>query len=243
MEVEQKKILVTGASGGIGRAICLAAAKKGYYVIAHYNRGKEKAEETLRLIKDDGGKGELIQFDVLDRDGCKKNMEDILSVHGAPWGVISNAGINRDQTFAGLEGQDWDSVVHTSLDGFYNVLQPLTLAMCRKKKGRIIAISSVSGITGNRGQTNYSAAKAGLIGACKALAVELASRNITVNAVAPGLIETEMLKDAPVETLLASVPMKRMGKPEDVANLVTFLLSEEAGYITRQVISVNGGII
>jgi len=243
MEDEQKKILVTGASGGIGRAICLAAAKKGYYVIAHYNRGKEKAEETLRLINAEGGKGELIQFDVLDREDCRKKMDALLLSHGAPWGIVSNAGINKDQTFAGMEGDDWDSVVHTSLDGFYNVVQPLTLAMCRKKKGRIVAISSVSGITGNRGQTNYSAAKAGLIGACKALAVELASRSITVNAVAPGLIATEMLKDAPVESLLASVPMKRMGSPEEVASLVMFLLSEESGYITRQVISVNGGII
>lgn len=243
MKNEDKKILVTGASGGIGRAICVAAAKNGYYVIAHYNRGKEKAEETLRLINEEGGRGELIQFDVLNREDCRAKLENLLQTHGALWGVVSNAGVNKDQTFAGLSAEDWDLVVHTSLDGFYNVVQPLTLPMCRKKQGRIVAISSVSGITGNRGQTNYSAAKAGLIGAAKALAVELASRSITVNAVAPGIIETEMIKDAPLDQILPTIPMKRAGKAEEVAALVMFLLSEESSYITRQVISVNGGII
>ncbi|MCH5294897.1 MAG: 3-oxoacyl-ACP reductase FabG [Treponema sp.] len=243
MQDEQKKILVTGASGGIGRAIAVAAAKAGYYVIAHYNRGKEKAEETLSLMSQAGGSGELIQFDVSDRNDCKAKLDSLLEKHGALWGVVSNAGITRDNTFVGLTGEDWDSVVHTNLDSFFNVIQPLAMPMCRKRKGRIITVSSVSGVMGNRGQTNYSASKAGLIGASKALAVELASRNITVNVIAPGVIETDMIKDAPLDIILETVPMKRAGKAEEVASLAVFLLSEDAGYITRQVISVNGGII
>ncbi len=243
MADEQKKVLVTGASGGIGRAIAVAASKAGYYVIAHYNHGKEKAEQTLSLIKENGGNGELIQFDVSNRDDCKAKLEELNSTHGALWGIVSNAGINRDNTFVGLSSDDWDSVIHTNLDSFFNVIQPIAMPMCRKKKGRIITVSSVSGVMGNRGQTNYSASKAGIIGASKALAVELASRNITVNVIAPGLIETDMVKEAPLEMIMQTVPMKRAGKPEEVASLAVFLLSEEAGYITRQVISVNGGII
>lgn len=242
MENSEKKILVTGASGGIGRAIAVDAAKSGYYVICHYNHGKEKAQETLSLIEKEGGRGELIQFDVTDRDQCKIRLDELLENHGSLWGVVNNAGINKDNTFAGLSGEEWDSVVHTNLDSFYNVLNPLVMPMCRKKQGRIITIASVSGVIGNRGQTNYSASKAGIIGATKALAVELASRSITVNCIAPGIIETEMVKDAPVDLILQTVPMKRVGKPEEVSSLAVFLLSEQASYITRQVISVNGGI-
>ena len=243
MSDDQKRVLVTGASGGIGRAIAVQAAKAGYYVIAHYNHGKEKAEETLAQINAAGGKGELLQFDVTNRDDCKAKLDSLTEKYGALWGVVSNAGVTRDNTFAGLSGEDWDFVVHTNLDGFYNVVQPLTMPMARKKKGRIIAISSVSGIMGNRGQTNYSASKAGLIGATKALAVELASRGITVNAIAPGAIETDMITDAPMDLILQTIPMKRAGKPEEIAALAVFLLSEDAGYITRQVISVNGGML
>lgn len=242
MENSEKKILVTGASGGIGRAIAVDAAKSGYYVICHYNRGKENAQETLSLIEKEGGHGELIQFDVTDRDQCKIRLDELLEKHGSLWGVVNNAGINKDNTFAGMSGEEWDSVVHTNLDSFYNVLNPLVMPMCRKKQGRIITIASVSGVIGNRGQTNYSASKAGIIGATKALAVELASRSITVNCIAPGIIETEMVKDAPVDLILQTVPMKRVGKPEEVSSLAVFLLSEQASYITRQVISVNGGI-
>ena len=194
------------------------------------------------MIEKEDGRGELIQFDVTDRDQCKKRLDELLENHGSLWGVVNNAGINKDNTFAGLSGEEWDSVVHTNLDSFYNVLNPLVMPMCRKKQGRIITIASVSGVIGNRGQTNYSASKAGIIGATKALAVELASRSITVNCIAPGIIETEMVKDAPVDLILQTVPMKRVGKPEEVSSLAVFLLSEQASYITRQVISVNGGI-
>lgn len=240
---EDKKILITGASGGIGRAIALDCAKAGYYVICHYNHGKEKAESLLKEIKEKGGNGELIQFDITDRNDCRTKLEALTEVHGALWGIINNAGITKDNTFAGLSGEDWDSVVHTNLDSFYNVLNPLVMPLARKKKGRIITIASVSGIMGNRGQTNYSASKAGIIGATKALATELASRSITVNCIAPGLIETDMIKDAPQEMIMQTIPMKRAGKPEEVSALAVFLLSEAAGYITRQVISVNGGLI
>lgn len=240
---EDKKVLVTGASGGIGRAIALDVAKAGYYVICHYNRGQEKAEKLLEEIKNSGGQGELVQFDITDREDCRSKLSALTVKHGALWGIVSNAGIAKDNTFAGLSGNEWDSVVHTNLDSFYNVLNPLVMPLCRKKKGRIITIASVSGIMGNRGQTNYSASKAGIIGATKALAMELASRSITVNCIAPGLIETDMIKDAPMDMILQTIPMKRAGKPSEVSALALFLLSEEAGYITRQVISVNGGLI
>lgn len=239
---EDKKILVTGASGGIGRAIALDCAKAGYYVICHYNRGQEKAESLLEKIKAAGGNGELIQFDIADREDCRAKLDAMTEKHGALWGIINNAGIAKDNTFAGLSGEEWDSVVHTNLDSFYNVLNPLVMPLARKKKGRIITIASVSGIIGNRGQTNYSASKAGIIGATKALATELASRSITVNCIAPGLIETDMIKDAPMDMIMQTIPMRRAGKPSEVSSLAVFLLSEEAGYITRQVISVNGGL-
>ncbi|WP_318742704.1 3-oxoacyl-ACP reductase FabG [Treponema sp.] len=239
---EDKKILVTGASGGIGRAIALDCAKAGYYVICHYNRGQEKAESLLEEIKAAGGNGELIQFDIADREDCRTKLDVMTEKHGALWGIINNAGIAKDNTFAGLSGEEWDSVVHTNLDSFYNVLNPLVMPLARKKKGRIITIASVSGIIGNRGQTNYSASKAGIIGATKALATELASRSITVNCIAPGLIETDMIKDAPMDMIMQTIPMRRAGKPSEVSSLAVFLLSEEAGYITRQVISVNGGL-
>ena len=238
-----KKVLVTGASGGIGQAVARACAAQGYYVIVHYNRGKDKAASVMDAITAAGGDGELVQFDISDREGSRRVLDALTEKHGALWGIVSNAGVNRDNTFVGLSGDDWDNVVHTNLDSFFNVLQPLVMPMCRKRQGRIVTISSVSGIAGNRGQTNYSASKAGIIGASKALAVELASRGITVNTVAPGIIDTDMTKDFDAELIKQIVPMRRSGTPEEVAAAVTFLLSEQAGYITRQVISINGGMI
>ena len=242
-ENNEKKVLITGSSGGIGRAIALAVAKEGYEIVAHYNSGKEKAESLKAEIEAAGGKCTLIQFNISDREDCRTKLEQWSEENGAFWGIVLNAGICRDNAFPALSDENWDDVLHTNLDGFYNVLKPLVMPLCRKKRGRIITISSVSGVMGNRGQVNYSASKAGIIGATKALAIELASRKITVNCIAPGFIETEMIKDAPVEHILPTIPMGRAGKPEEVASLAVYLLSEGASYITRQVISVNGGII
>jgi 3-oxoacyl-(acyl-carrier-protein) reductase, putative len=243
-----KTVLVTGASGGIGRSIAVEAAKAGYYVICHYNSGAERAQETLRLIEEAGGKGEIVKFDVRNREECRDILNKITEEKGPLWGIVSNAGITRDNVFAAMKGDEWDDVIRTDLDSFYNVIQPLVLPMARrtnKRGGRIIVISSITGIIGNRGQVNYSAAKAGIIGAAKALAMELASRKITVNCIAPGLIETDMIKGIipeMYEKIVESIPMNRVGKPEEIASLAVFLLSEESGYITKQVISVNGGM-
>lgn len=245
---EDKKVLVTGASGGIGRAIAVAAAKEGYYVICHYNGSQAKAEETLNQIKAAGGQGELIQFDVSNREDCKTKLDALTEKHGVLWGVVNNAGITRDNTFAAMSGDDWDKVIHTNLDSFYNVINPLLLPMASRKNkrgGRIITISSVSGVSGNRGQANYSAAKAGIIGATKALAVEVARRGITCNAIAPGVIETEMTAaiDPDVyQMIMSTIPMNRAGQPEEIASAVNFLLSEGAGYMTRQVLVIDGGM-
>ena len=245
---EDKKVLVTGASGGIGRAIAVEAAKEGYYVICHYNGNQAKAEETLNLIKAAGGQGELIKFDVSNREDCKTKLDALTEKHGVLWGVVNNAGITRDNTFAAMSGDDWDKVIHTNLDSFYNVINPLLLPMASRKNkrgGRIITISSVSGVNGNRGQANYSAAKAGIIGATKALAVEVARRGITCNAIAPGVIETEMTAAIDPEVyqmIMSTIPMNRAGQPEEIASAVNFLLSEGAGYMTRQVLVIDGGM-
>jgi 3-oxoacyl-[acyl-carrier protein] reductase len=240
--LSKKKVLITGASRGIGRSIALAVSEAGYAVTAHYNKGKTEAEALKKEILQKGGDIELIQFDISNREECRTKLEAWTAQNGVFWGIICNAGICADNAFVALSGEEWDTVLRTNLDGFFNVLQPLTMPLCRKKQGRIITISSLSGIMGNRGQVNYSAAKAGIIGATKALAVELASRSITVNCIAPGLIETDMIKDVPLDRVLPSIPMGRIGKPEEVAALAVFLLSESASYITRQVIPVNGGM-
>ncbi|MDY6284405.1 MAG: 3-oxoacyl-ACP reductase FabG [Hallerella sp.] len=236
---EVKRVLVTGASGGIGLAIVKAVLAAGYHVVAHYN---SHAESLVELQKEFGDKIQLIQFNVADRENCKTILENDVKENGAYFGVVLSSGICRDAAFPAMTDEYWDKVLDVNLNGFYNVLHPIVMPMCRKRKGRIVTIASVSGVIGNRGQVNYSASKGGIIAASKALAVELASRNITVNSIAPGVIETEMIKDAPVDMILPAIPMHRVGKPEEVAATVVFLLSEGAGYITRQVISVNGGL-
>lgn len=241
--MDKKKVLVTGANGGIGLAIVAAVARAGYAVVAHYRKNATALETLCKALEAEGQSVRMLQFDVRNREQCKEVLEKDMADNGVYYGVVSNAGICADATFAALSENDWDSVLDTNLNGFYNVIHPVVMPMCRRKApGRIITMASVSGIIGNRGQVNYSASKAGLIGATKALATELGSRKITVNSIAPGIIETEMIKDAPLDYILPSIPMGRAGKPEEVAGVVVFLLSDSASYITRQVISVNGGL-
>ncbi len=239
-----KRVLVTGASKGIGKAIAVAAGAAEYEVAVHYNRDKNGAEDTVNQIRDGGGSAHAITFDISDREACKASLEKDVESGGIYYGVICNAGIAADNAFPSISGEDWDRVIHTNLDGFYNVLSPLIMPMVRSRKpGRIITLSSVSGLMGNRGQVNYSASKAGIIGATKALAVEMGKREITVNCIAPGVIESEMANEVPWDHVKSAIPLRRMGKPEEVAGLAAFLLSDSASYITRQVISVNGGMI
>ncbi|MCM8527804.1 MAG: 3-oxoacyl-ACP reductase FabG [Lentisphaeraceae bacterium] len=236
-------VLVTGASRGIGRAIALQLAQDGFDIVVHFRSNLEKAEETAAKIKELGQDCRLLSFDISDRDKCKDIIEKDMLENGAYYGVVCNAGICIDTPFPAMEGEQWDSVINTNLDGFYNVLQPIIMPMVRKRiGGRIVTLSSVSGEIGNRGQVNYSAAKAGIIGATKALAVEMAKRKITVNCVAPGIIDTEMTESLDPETVKQIVPMRRSGSVEEVAHAVSFLFSDKASYITRQVISVNGGM-
>lgn len=236
-------VLVTGSSRGIGKATALCLAEKGYDVVVHCRSRIEEASEVVDQVKAIGQSARIIQFDLSDRDKCRAAITEDIQTHGAYYGVVCNAGLTNDQAFPALTGEQWDQVVHTNLDGFYNVLNPLIMPMIqRRSPGRIVTISSVSGVMGNRGQVNYSAAKAGLIGATKALALELAKRKITVNCVAPGLIETEMMDEIPVEDITQMIPLKRIGQAREVAATIAFLLSDDASYITRQVISVNGGL-
>ncbi|SEF60535.1 3-oxoacyl-ACP reductase FabG [Marinobacterium lutimaris] len=236
-------ILVTGASRGIGAAIALRLAKDGFDLVLHCRSSLAEMEEVAEQVRGLGRQVRTLQFDIADRESCRALLEADIEAHGAYYGVVCNAGLTRDNAFPALSDDDWDSVLRTNLDGFYNVLHPVVMPMIRRRKpGRIVALSSVSGVAGNRGQVNYSASKAGIIGAAKALAVELAKRKITVNCVAPGLIDTGMTDDLPIEEILKGVPMQRMGQPEEVASAVSFLCSEDAGYVTRQVLSVNGGL-
>ena len=222
-----KRVLVTGASRGIGKAIAEMLREQGYEVVTHSVTSP----------------GTDLRFDIADREACRAALEADIAANGSYYGVVLNAGIADDNPFPALEDEQWDRVLRTDLDGFYNVLKPVVMPMVSSRiKGRIVALSSVSGVIGNRGQVNYSAAKAGIIGAVKALAVELAKRSITVNCIAPGVIETDMIKDIPAEEVKKAIPMRRFGRPEEVASLVSYLMSEQAGYITRQVISINGGL-
>ncbi|MES2162341.1 MAG: 3-oxoacyl-ACP reductase FabG [Pseudomonadota bacterium] len=236
-------VLVTGSSRGIGKAIALRLARDGYDVVLHCRSQRAEADAVAQQIAGMGRAVRVLQFDIGDRAATAAALEADIAQHGCYYGVVCNAGVARDNAFPAMSGEDWDIVLKTNLDGFYNVLNPLVMPLVqRRKPGRIVTLASVSGLIGNRGQVNYSAAKAGIIGATKALALELAKRAITVNCVAPGLIETDMTSEVPMEEALKMIPARRVGKPEEVAAAVSFLIGEEAGYITRQVISVNGGL-
>ncbi|GAA0817734.1 3-oxoacyl-ACP reductase FabG [Colwellia asteriadis] len=238
-----KRVLVTGSSRGIGKAIAIKLAQQGFDITVHCRTGIEQAQQTQQAIEALEQQANIIQFDVCDRALAKQIIEADIAEHGAYYGVVCNAGLTRDMAFPAMSGDDWDVVLKTGLEGFYNVIHPTVMPMIQTRKGgRIIAMTSVSGITGNRGQVNYSAAKAGIIGAAKALSLELAKRKITVNSVAPGLIATEMTDDLATDDILKMVPMRRMGQPEEVAATVAFLMSDDAAYITRQTISINGGL-
>ena len=238
----KKWVLVTGSSRGIGRAIAVRLAQDGYNIVLH-GRSAASSQAAADDVRAAGADVRTLAFDISDREATRSALEADVQANGAYYGVVCNAGLSRDGAFPALSEDDWDVVMRTNLDGFFNVLQPLTMPMIRTRKpARIVTLSSVSGLIGNRGQVNYSAAKAGIIGATKALAVELASRNITVNCVAPGFIETDMTDHLPVEEIMKMIPANRAGKPEEVASLVSYLMSDAAAYITRQVIAVNGGL-
>ena len=238
-----KRVLVTGASKGIGKAIAIRLAKDGYQLVIHYNRDKAGIEDTAAEIRKFNTEPVIMQFDVCEREKIRTMLEKDMETNGVYFGVVANAGITKDNAFPSMTGEDWDAVIQTNLGGFYNVVQPIVMPMVRSRaKGRIVTISSISGIIGNRGQVNYSATKAGLIGATKSLALELAKREITVNCIAPGIITTEMTSSIP-EEVKQTIPMRRYGLPEEVAGVASFLFSDDASYVTRQVISVNGGLI
>lgn len=236
-------VLVTGSSRGIGRAIALRAARDGYDVWLHHSGTTQTIEDVATEVRALGRRADVLAFDVADRAACERALSAQAATHGAPYAVVLNAGIVRDQIFPALLPGDWDAVLRTNLDGFYNVLHPLVMPMIRRRRpARIVTLASVAAQIGNRGQVNYSASKAGIIGATRSLALELASRNITVNCVAPGLIATDMTRDLPIDEMLKMIPAGRIGEPDEVAAAVAFLLSQDAAYITRQVIGVNGGM-
>ena len=243
MNKSSDTVLVTGASSGIGRAIAVRLAADGYDIAVHYSSNRDGGQKTLAAVEAVGRQGRLLQFDVSDTEATANAIESDIESFGAYYGVVCNAGITKDGAFPMLSKDDWHRVIDVNLNGLYNVLKPVVMPMVRRRKpGRIVTISSVSGVIGNRGQSNYSASKAGIIGATKALAVELAKREITVNCIAPGLIESEMTESLPMDKVMDMIPLRRIGKPDEVAAAVSFLCSAEAGYITRQVISVNGGM-
>jgi len=239
-----RTVLVTGASRGIGRAIALRLAQDGFDIVVHCRSQRAQAETVIEAIIHQGQQARLLMFDIADREATRQALEADIAAHGTYYGVVCNAGISIDCAFPAMLATDWDRVLETNLDSFYNVLHPLIMPMVQTRRpGRIVTLSSVSGVSGNRGQVNYSAAKAGIIGATKALALELAKRKITVNCVAPGLIETEMITPEVLERALPAIPVQRAGQPEEVAAAVAFLMRDEAAYITRQVIAVDGGML
>jgi 3-oxoacyl-[acyl-carrier protein] reductase len=243
MDKNQKIAIVTGGSGGIGRAICIELARSDCYVVVNYMRSREGAEQTLSRIEEAGGRGEILQFDVCDRKAAEDNVQDISRRMGNIDVLINNAGAIADGLFMMMSPENWHRVIETSLYGFYNMTRPVIEKMVRKRSGAIVSISSAASLMPNRGQANYAAAKAGLNAASKTVASEVARLGIRVNVVAPGLIETEMIKDAPKDYIKNLIPMARIGKPEEVASVVAFLCSDAASYITGQVLSVNGGML
>ena len=244
MSVKQDKKLaiITGASRGIGRAIAIELSKAGYFVIINFKSNADAAAQTLDQVKNIGGHGEILQFDVSDSDTASQAVEHIISRFDTIDILVNNAGVTADGLFIMMSEEEWDMVINTSLKGFYNMTKPVLKKMVPRKKGSIVSISSVAGLMGNRGQANYAAAKAGLIGASRSVASEVARLGIRVNVVAPGLIETEMIKKAPIKEIKNMIPMARIGKPEEIAKVIKFLCSDDASYITGQVISVNGGM-
>ncbi len=238
-----RSVLVTGASKGIGAAIARRLASDGFEIVVHYAKDHSGAANVLAAVEAHGGSGRLLQFDVRNNDECRSCLTDDIERNGAYYGIVSNAGIHIDNSFPAMTFEQWRDVISTDLDGFFNVVQPCVMPMVQARNGgRIVAMSSVSGILGNRGQVNYSAAKAGLIGAVKALALELAKRRITVNSVAPGVIDTGMTEDLHAERLMRLIPARRFGNAEEVSGLVSYLVSDAAAYITRQVIAIDGGL-
>lgn len=239
-----RRVLVTGSSRGIGKAVALRLAAQGFDVVVHCRGNREAAQVVAAEVSALGRKSGVLQFDVADRDAARQAITGDIEANGAYYGVVCNAGITRDNAFPAMSDEEWDSVIHTNLDGFYNILKPAVMPMVRARQGgRIVALSSIAGIAGNRGQVNYSATKAGLIGATKSLALELGKRRITVNCVAPGIIETDMIDEVFATEAKKMIPLRRFGTTQEVASLVNFLMSDEAAYITRQVISVNGGML
>ncbi len=234
--------IVTGGSKGIGRAVGIELARNGSYVVITYKSDTQGAEKTLELIREAGGEGETMAFDVGDMDAAKQAVTDIAGRMKTIDILVNNAGITADGLFVMMARAKWDAVIQTSLNGFYNMTKPVLEKMIRQKRGSVVSIASISALVPNRGQANYSAAKAGLIGASRSVAAEVARLGIRINVVAPGLIETDMTKNVPIDNIKAMIPMARIGKPEEVARTVRFLCSEDASYITGQVISVNGGM-
>ncbi|WPD23822.1 MAG: 3-oxoacyl-ACP reductase FabG [Candidatus Electrothrix scaldis] len=240
---EKETAIVTGGSKGIGRAICVELARKGYYVVVNYMGDKNGAEQTLAQVEEQGGQGEICQFDIRDREKVEQVIEKIAEQRGSIDVLVNNAGIIADGLFMMMKPENWNAVLDTSLNGFYNMTRPVLEKMVRKRKGSIISISSASSLVPNRGQANYAAAKAGLNAASRTVATEVARLGIRVNVVAPGLIETDMIQEVPKDHIKSMIPMARIGKPEEVAKVVGFLCSDAASYVTGQVISVNGGMI